>query len=93
MSLIDCPECNNEISSLATNCPNCGAPINSKKEKEVITVQQTSKKLKAQQVYAALVFALGLFIMFGDVATGAIVSIGGFIWYAIVGVQTWWEHG
>ena len=27
MSLIKCPECGNEISSLARSCPNCGCPI------------------------------------------------------------------
>lgn len=28
MSLILCPECNKEISSFASSCPNCGFPIN-----------------------------------------------------------------
>lgn len=28
MALIKCPECGNEISSLARSCPNCGCPIN-----------------------------------------------------------------
>lgn len=27
MALITCPECGKEISSKATSCPNCGAPI------------------------------------------------------------------
>lgn len=31
MSLINCPECKNEISEQATVCPNCGCPIEPKK--------------------------------------------------------------
>jgi len=31
MSLINCPECNKEISDMAGNCPNCGAPIKKQK--------------------------------------------------------------
>lgn len=31
MSLINCPECNKEISDMAENCPNCGVPIKKKK--------------------------------------------------------------
>ena len=27
MALIKCPECGNEVSTLATNCPSCGCPI------------------------------------------------------------------
>ncbi len=27
MSLINCPECNHQVSTLATSCPNCGAPV------------------------------------------------------------------
>lgn len=30
MALINCPECNKEISDKANSCPNCGYPINSK---------------------------------------------------------------
>lgn len=32
MALINCPECNKEISDKALNCPNCGVPINEKSE-------------------------------------------------------------
>ena len=31
MSLINCPECNKEISDKAVNCPHCGNPINEQK--------------------------------------------------------------
>ena len=28
MTLIKCSECGKEVSDKATNCPNCGAPVN-----------------------------------------------------------------
>jgi hypothetical protein len=30
MALINCPECNREISDQASSCPNCAFPINKK---------------------------------------------------------------
>ncbi|MCI8301108.1 MAG: hypothetical protein HFI69_12345 [Lachnospiraceae bacterium] len=27
MALINCPECNKEISDQVSNCPNCGCPL------------------------------------------------------------------
>lgn len=33
MALIKCPECEREISSMATSCPQCGYPISKKPEK------------------------------------------------------------
>lgn len=27
MALINCPECNNKVSELASRCPHCGAPV------------------------------------------------------------------
>jgi hypothetical protein len=32
MALINCPECNKEISDKAENCPGCGFPVNKKTE-------------------------------------------------------------
>lgn len=34
MTLIVCKECDNEISSDAKTCPNCGYPIEEKKQKQ-----------------------------------------------------------
>ena len=35
MALINCPECNKEISSKAESCPNCACPINRKSDKPI----------------------------------------------------------
>ena len=34
MSLLKCPECNNDVSEYAESCPNCRCPINIIKEKQ-----------------------------------------------------------
>lgn len=36
MSLINCPECNKEISDKAKSCPHCGFPINTNSKYKVI---------------------------------------------------------
>jgi len=51
MLLINCNECNKEVSSQAACCPHCGAPIAIAQESKVAgtpltTVQETSKKLR-----------------------------------------------
>lgn len=38
MSLIKCPECNNEISDSASSCPNCGYKIKKAIDKKVIAI-------------------------------------------------------
>jgi len=73
MALINCPECNKEISDKAPACPGCGSPIAvagpiqaAAKETEdsgapqVQTIQETSKQLKSQMVMSLLVFGAGV---------------------------------
>lgn len=43
MSLIKCPECKNEVSTMASTCPHCGYPINN------ITVKKDYKELVATE--------------------------------------------
>lgn len=38
MSLINCPECNKQISDKAKSCPNCGCPINNNLKYQVIII-------------------------------------------------------
>ena len=43
MALINCPECEHEVSSKAQNCPHCGAPILQGLEKDIASVQKVRK--------------------------------------------------
>ena len=45
MALIKCPECNNDVSTIAASCPKCGAPIASQNGH---TAEQTIPKWKVQ---------------------------------------------
>ncbi len=103
MALINCPDCNKEISDKAPTCPGCGAPIVQDIESKgsgvdhLVTTQATSKALKAQQAIASALFLVGLFIMFagkgGDGATfGAVVMVAGIAWYIAARTRIWWHH-
>ena len=108
MALLSCPECNNEVSSLASTCPNCGYPIggaghSQSGDARYTTIQQTSKELKLHQVIALFVFLIGLLWTFFTFADGKpegplnplmfILVIGGFIGTIVTGLRTWWHHG
>lgn len=56
MSLINCPECGHQVSTLAKTCPNCGAPI----------VNTTVNKTKRKWMIIAASFVLGV-ALFGGV--------------------------
>ena len=50
MSLINCPECDKQISSKADNCPNCGYPIAQKKSVPDENLTQAPYKEAKQQL-------------------------------------------
>jgi len=63
MALINCSECNKEISSKAANCPNCGCPLsemvfqedfNRVYEKSIIDLQEVIKQIKLDEQYKNL---------------------------------------
>jgi len=65
MSLINCSECNNIVSTKAEMCPNCGNPIVGKKEFDVTgthvkTIQKTSKKFKIQTLLSTFLIIIGI---------------------------------
>lgn len=65
MALINCKECQHQVSSKASSCPQCGAPIMEKEEVEgagtrLFTTQETSKDLKVLVVWAYCIMLLGM---------------------------------
>lgn len=106
MALINCSECNNQVSDKAEACPKCGNPISGKAEAEAIgttvtTVQGTSKKLKLHTLLASLLVIGGCSAMVSSVNSptgsggtlGTWVMILGMIWYITARVRSWWHHG
>lgn len=51
MALIKCPECNKEVSDRASQCPNCGYPINDQNvvvQDEIILMQGVCNRIKSK---------------------------------------------
>lgn len=77
MSLINCSECNKEISDKAEACPNCGNPIQAviiEKSQTAPTppvlIEQTSKKWKSVIVVATMIIIIALLMFLNGVLQG-----------------------
>lgn len=62
MALINCPECNKEISDEASTCPNCGKPIN--------TSVSSATKNKPKSAIIFTITGIVIFILSGIIAIG-----------------------
>jgi len=108
MALINCPDCGNQVSDRAPTCPKCGAPIAGREETitlgdSLTTIQETSKRLKAQIVMSSLCFWVGLLLLVvvanatktGEEFSPAfpiLLSAVGLIWYLTTRFRIWWHH-
>jgi len=108
MALINCSECNNQISSLAASCPYCGAPALTSQgiNTPLATIQLTSKRLKIQLAISATIFLVALFwfvaaafafkngVLYStnSYAVGGIVLVAGIIWHITTKIRIWWHH-
>ena len=106
MALIACPECKHQVSDTATSCPNCGTSIADAESSKatgtpLLTIQETSKKLKMQIIISSIMFWVGLFMAFSYAqAIGedssptipAFMMLIGLIWYLITRFRIWWHH-
>lgn len=101
MAIIKCPECKTEVSDKAEKCLKCAFPINEKPVNvKAQTIELTSKRFKKQQLIAAAVTFIGVFIMVmssvnnssGGSTFGALLMFGGLIWSVVVRTKIWWHH-
>ena len=108
MALIKCPDCGNQVSDRAPTCPKCGAPIAGREETIAIgasltTIQETSKRLKAQIVMSSVCFWVGLLWIVvianatqsgekTSLAIPILLSAVGLIWYLTTRFRIWWHH-
>jgi hypothetical protein len=65
---------------------------------QLTTTQGTSKKLKAQQLFATLAVIVGLIWSMGgadsgSAVVGTLILVSGFVWFVIVRIRMWWHHG
>lgn len=69
MALINCPECNKQISDKTPSCPLCGYPISTYVQsgtqnagpKNVQVIEATAKKWKAIQLIGVVFILIGFF--------------------------------
>ena len=107
MALIQCPECNQNVSDTAAQCPHCGAPVavlrgNNSASTPAVTIELTGKKLKAQLLWSSLLWWGGFLWLAFDFWSGdgrslrtwaSIVPLAaGFIWYLSTRIRIWWHH-
>jgi uncharacterized membrane protein YvbJ len=106
MALINCPECGATISDQAISCPRCAFPLQNNVSQEsdeddnVQTIQQTSKKLKSQELVWIVLTFLGFILLLlgvfngdsGLLQVGFISTIVGAILYFIIRAKIWWHH-
>jgi hypothetical protein len=107
MALINCPDCDREVSSAAPSCPGCGAPIAGAAESRatganITTVQETSKRLKLQMLMSVLLICGGVVWVIAasqSLQPTIVTSVGptlmivtGLCWYAISRFRIWWHH-
>jgi uncharacterized membrane protein YvbJ len=108
MALINCPECERQVSNAAPFCPGCGVGISTDNEavgsgvQHLTTTQATSKKFKAQILFATLLFWCGLFevllalgVETRNSTTGTLSSLAmavGVSWYIVTKLRIWWHH-
>ena len=61
-----------------------------------ITIQKTSKRIKAHIALSALTFAIGLLLVTSrdnDTATvGGLLAFFGLIWLVVAKIAKWWNH-
>lgn len=100
MALINCPECEKQISDKTTACPFCGCPTETKKPKQkddsyqkTVTIEKTGKTWKGMWLYAWGSIILGGLIGVNDYpGVGAFLFIAGIILLIASKVGKWWYH-
>ena len=101
MSLVKCPDCQNEVSSKAPSCPKCGAPISSENiatKSNLVTIQKTAKTLKMQSLIAVVMLLVGIVMLSAGSQGGEVSPVApwlifvGFIWLIVTRVRKWWHH-
>ena len=88
MALVACPECTRELSDKAAACPHCGAPVASQPAAQVcgrcgtrLVAMEKAAKVSGGGIFGALLFLIGLGVMFGN----ALVGIGLMILAILIG--------
>lgn len=103
MALVKCPECSTQVSTAASACPKCGAPIATPGiGTPLSTIQQTSKRLKVHIIFSSLAFWIGLIWLLIVINSDnpppnsspipVLLILIGLVWFLITKFRIWWHH-
>lgn len=105
MTMINCSECNHQVSDRAASCPNCGNPVSSVGDIKstgtpLTTVQETSKHLKKHIIFSVLILLIGIVWFIGIIQTGStsmspipsLLIFLGMAWFVCTRIRIWWHH-
>lgn len=103
MALINCPECDKQISDKASACINCGHPIVKTTSQHGLNIgdeqpiELTAKRLKLISFLSFGIFVLGIIIVAASTSEsssgfGVLLIILGCISYIINRIRIWWHH-
>lgn len=99
MALINCPECSNTVSTLATTCPHCGIPLAQIPGKNLKIVQHKNKRLKKEMMMAVVTMMVGIAWLVAvknmdnpesPTIPALIIEIGA-IWFLVAKMGLWWH--
>ena len=105
MPLINCPDCQHQVSTIAPACPNCGRPLKQEsplRQPHTQAIEQTSKTLKLQQILSLVLASVGVIIAWGAAfqyihkagrPIGVGLAVAGLVWLLVANVAAWWRHG
>jgi len=102
MALINCPECNSEVSDKAISCPKCGCPIASPSTQDITpvqpeeptTIQATQKSFKGTMLAGSIVCGIGFACFIAKApGPGVFFIVLGFIVYFSGRFGAWWSTG
>lgn len=100
MPLTTCPDCESEVSTKASACPNCGRPVREERGSEDApeVIEETGKRFKRNQVLGAGGVLLGGVVALAGAGEawaailGATVAGVGVVVYLAARVGAWWHH-
>lgn len=98
MAMCKCSECGSDVSDKAPACVKCGSPIKAVSAQElagdVVTIQQTSKKYKTEQIVAVIFICFGVVACSVQSPTGsALLWTIGVVLYFHSRFGSWWNNG